>query len=218
MSRQAEAVALLLLDLDETLLDRTSTFRRWAIDFCRSCGEDKAAMLWLIEQDQGGYRPKEEFVRAVNERLAPREPLTVDGFRRSFAELFRCDPSVLAALSRVRAGGWDIGVVTNGSPAQLEKVAVSGLSDAVDVVCVSEIEGCRKPDPRLLRIAASRIGATLEGAWLVGDNPVSDIGAAAAAGIPSVWLRLGRRWEIEKFRPTAQADDVVTAIGIATSL
>ena len=108
---------------------------RWATDFCRRCGADKATRLWLIEQDQGGYRPKEEFVRAVNERLAPSEPLTVDGFRTSFAELFSCDPSVLGALSRVREGAWRIGVVTNGSPIQLDKVVFSDLSDAA-VVCV----------------------------------------------------------------------------------
>lgn len=207
---------MLLLDLDETLLDRTATFRRWATSFCDECGGSADDVDWLVDQDRGGYRPKDELVSLVNARLTPSEPLTVESFRRSLASLFECDPAVLAALAEVRNDGWKLAIVTNGSPVQLDKITVSGLAPAVDAVCVSEVEQCRKPEPRLLEIAAERAGASLEGAWLIGDNAEADIGAAAAAGIESVWLRRGRVWNIETYSPTAIADDVITAIRIAT--
>ncbi len=50
----------------------------------------------------------------------------------------------------------------------------------VDAVCVSEVEGCRKPDPRILRIAAEKCTMTLHDAWLVRDDGPADIGAAKA--------------------------------------
>lgn len=207
---------MLLLDLDETLLDRTATFRRWAEAFCEECGGSTDDVEWLIEQDRGGYRPKADLVALVNTRLDPRQPLTVDSFRRTLASLFQCDPAVLLALGEARSGGWRLAIVTNGSAVQLDKVATSGLAPAVDAVCVSEIEECRKPDPHLLEIATERAGGSLAGAWLIGDNAEADIGAAAAAGIDSVWLRRGRDWTIEAYAPTATSDDVVSAIRLAT--
>lgn len=66
---------VLLLDLDETLLDRTSTFRRWATELVDRRGGTADDVEWLIQEDRGGYRPKDELVALVNERFQPVEQL-----------------------------------------------------------------------------------------------------------------------------------------------
>lgn len=42
---------LLLCDLDDTVLDRAATFRRWVEGFLARRGLDPAGAGWLIEQD-----------------------------------------------------------------------------------------------------------------------------------------------------------------------
>ena len=89
-----------------------------------------------------------------------------------------------------------------------------GLSAYVDAVAVSAIDGVRKPDPGLLRIAAERAGASLEGSWMIGDDPLNDVQAARSAGIRSVWLRRGRTWPDGLEPPTAQADSFAAAVDL----
>ena len=104
--------------------------------------------------------------------------------------------------------------MTNGSAVQLQKITATGLDRFVDVVCISEVEGHHKPDVRLLEIAAERARETFDGAWLVGDDPERDIGAAAAAGIGSVWLHRGRSWPLDECKPTAEADCFALAVEV----
>lgn len=107
--------------------------------------------------------------------------------------------------------------MTNGSPSQEDKILATGLHELVDTWCISEVEGCRKPEVRLLQIAADRCGEPLDSALMIGDNPESDIGAAHAAGIRSVWLRHGRTWSHPDFAPTYQADSFPEAVELVMS-
>lgn len=139
-------------------------------------------------------------------------------YYREFNGLFSCDAAVLAALAAARGAGWRVAIVTNGSPAQEDKMAAAGLAGVVDTWCVSSIEGTRKPEPRLLEIASQRCGEPLASAWMVGDSPEADIGAADAAGIRSVWIRHGRTWPAGLgFAPTLEADSFPEAVGLVLS-
>ena len=122
-----------------------------------------------------------------------------------------------AALASACGHGWSIAIVTNGPDTQHDKIHHAGLEPLVDAWCVSSAEGHWKPDARLLEIAAARCDLTLEGAWMIGDNPDSDIGAANAAGIQSVWLRHGRTWPREDFAPTHVADSFPEAVEMVLS-
>lgn len=205
---------LLLCDLDDTLVDRQETFRRWAAEVARHPCADEGFLDWLVAEDRRGYRPREELMAALKARLGLVRSVEdlVSEFRRVFPEMFHCEPPVLEALRLAREAGWRIAIVTNGLPTQLRKVQASGLEPYVDAVCVSEMEGCRKPDPRILHIAAEKCTMTLHDAWLVGDDAAADIGAAHAAQISSVWLRHGRQWPVAEYRPTRVADTTAAAI------
>jgi putative hydrolase of the HAD superfamily len=209
-------VRLLLCDLDETLLDRSGTFQRWATEFAAARSGSDELVAWLIREDLGGYRPRSDFLAAIRRRLELDESVDelVAGFRHQFASMFECAPRVREALRLVRSAGWSIAVVTNGSAVQAEKIRAAGLDALVDAVCISGVDGYAKPDRRLLDLAAERCACSLGGAWIIGDTPASDIGAAHAVGIDSAWITTGRRWTQAAFKPTIEATQFSEAVDL----
>lgn len=214
-------MALVLFDLDDTLADRRSIFETWAESFLIEIGRDPAERSWLIDRDGDGLAPREEFFAQVIERFLLEE--SVDSFaekyHRNYVESFRCTDEVISAVSRVRQAGFKTVVVTNGPVrSQSAKLVASGLVDMVDACCISEAEGHWKPDPELFRIAAERCNESFDGAWMIGDNPVADIGGAAGLGINSAWMRLGRTWpEDLEYQPTLEVDSVPEAVAAILS-
>jgi HAD superfamily hydrolase (TIGR01509 family) len=200
------APRLALFDLDNTLVDRTAVFRAWARDFIveRRLPADALAVLEAADGDGAVWR--EAFFADVAPRLGLTEPVDdlVAAYRRDYHRYYRPDPAVTASVARLRGAGWATGIVTNGPPTQVDKVALVGLADLFDVVVVSEVEGVRKPDPSIFRLAAERAGRSLDGGWMVGDHPENDVVGGHMAGLRTAWVHRGRAWQ-----PTLPAPDVV---------
>ena len=215
-SGQECLVPLLLCDLDDTLADRQSIFATWAASFLADVGGDPDDASWLIELDANGYTPRAEFFAAVLERMALQESLEdfAQRYHRDYVQSFRCTAEVVAALGRARRAGFKIAIVTNGDTrVQAGKITAAGLADLVDACCISEAEGFWKPAPELFRIAAQRCDETLDDAWMIGDNPVADIGGAGALGVWTAWICLARPWPDElDYRPTLQVERLREAV------
>lgn len=211
---------LALFDLDRTLTDRDLLFREWAASFSTRHGLPTEAIELLVEQDADGYGDKAEMFAAVVEHFGASVQVSseVDAFFADFVARHRVTDSVRSSLEKLRAAGWRIGIVTNGSPTQLDKIDAAGLVELVDGVTVSDIEGVRKPHRELFAIAASRAGGSLEGGWMVGDNPEADIRGGADAGMTTVWLPLGRSWPLADLHPDHIAESVPDAIALMLDL
>jgi HAD superfamily hydrolase (TIGR01549 family) len=209
-------VSLLLCDLDDSLVDRSAVFSAWAHQFAQIHGQDEAFVDWMVSEDRSGYRPKTEFFGALQERLALSETVSEleARYQEDYISLFRPDGEVSNALLDARRAGWKIAIVTNSSniELQLAKIRAVEITPLVDAIVVSGAEGIRKPDPRLLRLAADRCGHSLEDAWMIGDSPDHDIGASAAAGIHSVWLSRGRSWPRSDYQPEIEAQSFPDAV------
>jgi putative hydrolase of the HAD superfamily len=208
---------MLLCDLDDTLVDSAAAFRHWAKAFAAAHDQD-GLLNWLVgweKQVQGDGAPRDLF-EALHQRLRPTASVDdlIDAYYRELIPLLRCEHAVVWSLVRVRERGWSVAIVTNGGPRQEDKIRGTGLDRFVDAWCVSEIEGARKPGVRLLAIAAERCGESLSDAWMIGDGPDTDIAAADAGGIPSVWLHRGRAWPREDFRPTYEAASFAEAVEV----
>ncbi|MGW4967357.1 HAD family hydrolase [Nonomuraea sp. NPDC004186] len=121
----------------------------------------------------------------------------------------RCRPEVMAGLSLLRATGWKVTVVTNGTvDNQLGKIQQTGLAEAVDAYALSGAEGIRKPNVGLFEIAAKRCGMSLaDGGWMIGDNLTADIAGGRAAGLRTIWIARGTCPGVDH-----QADYVVTDV------
>src|SRR5581483_1645620 len=67
---------LLLLDLDNTLIDRDGAFLDWAETFVADHGLPRTALPWLTAIDGGGYVPRETVLGAARRRYRLDVPLT----------------------------------------------------------------------------------------------------------------------------------------------
>ncbi|MFG1824243.1 HAD family hydrolase [Microbispora bryophytorum] len=202
---------LALFDLDNTLVNLDEAFQTWAAEFVDEHGLDYEAADWLNALDQAGYPHREVFFSKVREHFAVTEPVEElwGRYRKRMPYLVRCRPEVMEGLARLRASGWTMAIVTNGTADnQLGKIQQTKLVEAVDGYALSGIEGIRKPDRRLFDIAAKRCGMTLDaGGWVIGDNLIADIAGGRAAGLRTIWIDRGA-WPDQEH----DADYVVTEV------
>ena len=204
---------LLLLDLDNTLVDRAAAFLKWAARFTSAHGGD---INWLVEADADGYEPRTRLA----ERIRSEYVLDDSAFSSLQADLdagmaddLVLDAAVPPALARARNAGWVPVVVTNGRVDQQErKLSVTGLDRLVEMWVISEAVGVKKPNPEIFGAVTRRTGRSLDGAWMIGDSASADIGGANRVSIDSIWLHRGRRWTEDQYQPTFIADDCVEAI------
>jgi putative hydrolase of the HAD superfamily len=215
-------VPLLLVDLDNTLIDRAGAISRWAREFVSirsaSPAEAESQAEWLVAADKDGFESRERLVSLICQRFGlddDRGAGLLAELRAGLVSHIAPDPSVAQALRQARAAGWVPFVVTNGTVAQQErKLRHTGLDGEVAGWVISEGAGVRKPDPEIFRLAAARAGLPLDGAWMIGDSAEADIGGARNAGLPGVWLHRGRAWPAADFRAARTAASFPEAVGI----
>lgn len=206
-------MSLLLLDLDNTLVDRAGAFQKWAERFTSTHGGD---IEWLVEADADGYAPRARLAERIRSKYflddAAFASLQAD-LDSGMADDLVLDAGVPLVLNRARTAGWVPVVVTNGRVVQQErKLSVTGLDRLVDAWVISEAVGVKKPDPEIFGAVSRLTGRSLDGAWMVGDSAIADIGGANRVSLESVWLHRGRRWIEDQYKPTFCANDCVEAI------
>lgn len=222
----------LIFDLDNTLLDRPAAqwiwserfVDRWLPETLPSAKTE--AVEDLFELDKLGYISREGFAEGV---LARYPDWTVD-------ETFACDadlPSRIAALlveyrrelisfyphhedicdlvERLRQRSFRLGVVSNGRAAsQWPKMQRAGLDAAFESIVISEEVGFEKPHPEPFLNSLRALEIAPEEALYIGDNPYHDIGGAAAVGMKTCWVALGRDFPDDApARPDLQVDSVM---------
>lgn len=205
----------MFLDLDNTVLDRTGAFRGWAERFLSGIGAPSPDIDWLMSVDADGLTDRWDVADAIRDRyrLTTSSVDLVDEMREGVVANSRLDPLVACALRIADDAGWVPVLVTNGATRQEDStIRRTGLDRYVADWVISEEVGVSKPNPRIFALAAERVRMRISGAWVVGDSPETDIGAAAEMGLPSVWLHRGRRWMESRFAPTATAAGVIPAV------
>lgn len=208
---------LAIFDLDNTLVDRSAAFARWADGFARRHRLGSDAPVWLIEADGDGFSPRREVFEAACLRFALTESADelLAAYREDYPSQFVPDPNVQAALGLLHDAGWRIAVATNGPSTQRRKIDRAGLGPSLDAICVSGELGFAKPDRRIFEAACELAGlgpAALESAWMVGDTAAADIRGAHEIGMRSAWLHRGRQWEEPAFLPDAVVGSVEEAV------
>lgn len=210
-------VPLLLLDLDNTLIDRAAAFRRWAVRFTAAAGAPAAEADWLVSEDRDGLEPRERLAASIRVRLGLtgwQEDRVLAHLRRGLVDEIELDPAVPLSLVQARAAGWTPVVVTNGTVRQQElKLRRTGLDRHLAGWVISEGAGVRKPEPLIFRLAAEQGSGDLDDrSWMIGDSADADIGGAHRAGIRNIWLRRNRAWAVRDFAPTHIMDTCAQAI------
>jgi putative hydrolase of the HAD superfamily len=119
---------------------------------------------------------------------APVEPLwEIYYAARNRVQLYA---DALPALQRI-AARWPVASLTNGN-ADLERIGIHAHFHCH--VCARDT-GVAKPDARIFREAAQRLGVAPEHVLHVGDDPDLDVRGARDAGLRTAWInRESRPW------------------------
>ncbi|WP_331739625.1 HAD family hydrolase (plasmid) [Streptomyces goshikiensis] len=206
---------LALFDLDGTLIDRQAALSDAVTALCRAHAFNTSIEQWLRAALADRANPS-DFARLRTDfgLTEPAEQLWKE-YVDLIAGAATCRPEVLEGLRQLRAAAWTIGIVTNGaSDIQRAKLDAADLTNLVDGIAASGDVEIRKPARELFELAASRCGRSLaDGGWMVGDNPVGDIGGGHQAGLRTIWLR-GRPWPDGLHSADHTVDDATDAITI----
>ncbi|MBR4302638.1 MAG: HAD family hydrolase [Bacteroidaceae bacterium] len=75
----------------------------------------------------------------------------------------------------------------------------------------SAVEGVRKPNPDIFRLAVNRLGVLPADAVMIGDSLSKDILPAMEVGCKTIWLK-GEQWEDESVSATCSPDFIVSTL------
>lgn len=92
-------------------------------------------------------------------------------------------PDVVPALERLRACGVCLGIISNASSELEDFLKKIGLYPFFDFVCISAVEGVRKPGRRIYEKALKRAGVDPWRAVHVGDMLLEDVLGPSKLGI-----------------------------------
>lgn len=185
-------ISLLLLDLDNTLVDRDAAFGDLFRELLVQTGTDPdsprgcRALADLVWADDRGRTDRDAFLTRALE-LVPELGGSMSDLRRHHATLpdrVRPLPGVRAMLERLSTRH-TLRLVSNGAgDTQRRKMSSADLDDLFESVWISGEQGMEKPDPRLFLRALE--GASPTSAIMVGDDLVRDIQPARALGMGTV--------------------------------
>jgi len=99
-----------------------------------------------------------------------------------------CYPEVPGALAELKARGFEIAILSNGTPTMLEAaVKNSGLEELIPKIFSIEQVGIFKPDPRVYQIAVQSLNVKAEEIVFQSSN-AWDAAGAAAFGLRVAWI------------------------------
>jgi len=118
---------------------------------------------------------------ALHEVPAALEAIWLD--HRALNLWSRVPAGLVEALIALRGTGVKVAVVSNSEGKLQAFFEELDLMRAVDFIVDSGIVGVDKPDPRIFRVALDHFGVPASRALHLGDNFVTDVGGARAAGL-----------------------------------
>ena len=159
-------------------------------------------------------------VGVAPERLRLVVPPLVEAFTTFRPNHLHLYPGVLPALVRLRSRA-PLACITDGTPAvQRAKLTALGLTDAFDVVVISDALGgrhLRKPHPAPFRAAMARLGCGAEGTVHVGDRPSKDVDGTRRVGMRCVRVLTGE-YAGEPHGPTSGTEPWLTVADFAAAV
>lgn len=201
-----------LFDLDDTLLDDSSAYkraaRRVAGEVAAERGVDAQRLATAFVAEANGF-----WTKLTQERLtlpihdartqlwsealqASGVPLDIplaercgERYTRYRADELELFPGALDLVRALREHGCKLGIVTNGFAAtHHEKVDRVGLRPYVDALFLADEMGMVKPDPEIFRYACRTLGSEPARTAMVGDRYDRDIIGAASVGLFTVLI------------------------------
>ncbi|MDX1491725.1 MAG: HAD family hydrolase [Pseudohongiellaceae bacterium] len=208
-------IRAVLFDLDETLIDRTETMRRFLLGQhlrftdLHSCTDEEYTEACLRYQ-QNGYADKLTAFTSACIDLGFSSSRLVTEIFEDFKDHYGKEPVLFAGARdtlNMLSQYYRIGLVSNGrTKGQTAKIEASGIAKYFSSICISESVGCKKPDHAIFMTCLRELSVSPSEAVFVGDNPEADIEPAKLLGMRAVWLKN------EHFPEPAFCDGVIMSI------
>jgi putative hydrolase of the HAD superfamily len=196
------SIKAIIFDLDNTILDRTSTFKQFTVSFLNnyfSHMEDHQGIHErMIELDQDGYKDKNVLFHELLEELPwnvkPEHDELLQFYRNEYVKSAVLMEQALEVIRYLRKK-YKTALITNGrNEIQYGKIDRMDIRDEFDFIIVSEEAGCKKPDSRIFEAAINNLQLQPKQCIYVGDHPVNDIEGASKAGMDTVWIKVNQPW------------------------
>jgi putative hydrolase of the HAD superfamily len=189
-----------IFDLDDTLIDRTSSMVRYARLFADdfrgallTCPVETIHSALVLYDDFGSLRQAENICAALPWRSTERPETLFAHWAQRFGEASALFDDVLTVLDEIRRRGIPMGLITNGGAAmQRSKIKTVGLESYFSSIVISTEAGCRKPDASIFQLALAELGCEAAQAWFIGDHPDLDVRGAHEAGLRPFWVLTGQ--------------------------
>jgi putative hydrolase of the HAD superfamily len=206
----------ILVDLDDTLIDDTSTVDgSWNDAFehvaARLDGQEKDIVLgevrkqssWFwsdAERHRSGRLDLRSTTNTIVERAFAELGLTDSGLAHEMGEMYRdlreqraqLFPGATETLKHLRTEGVKLGMMTNGAAAaQRAKIERYELAPYFDHIIIEGEFGTGKPDRRVFDTLLEALGADPADTWAIGDNLEFDVLAPMKLGIHGIWVDIG---------------------------
>ena len=205
-------IKAVVFDLDHTLFDRYATLALTPPMFREKYGftdgvtdEYFAEQISWADRQYVHYGWEKIFAYLVSKNIF----VNVPEYEEYKEFLLECFSKVAVKyefsapmLEKLHSMGIKTGLITNGRHhIQTSKLRMLGLENSFDEIVISGDTPYQKPDERIFKLAAERLGIETSEMMFVGDHPKSDVDGSRNAGCVSVWVKTTGTWvfpEIEK--------------------
>lgn len=218
------ALQALFLDLDETLLDG-SRFQESIVATCERIAARRPGLAAGRLLEANGEIFQDYWPQVENEWTLGNldgASVTFETWRRTLRACGYDDESLARLATQIhlqlmsgtyrlydgapdlfawaKRAGVRLALITNGaSDSQRHKLRALQIERQFDAIVISGDIGIAKPDPSIFDVALGKLAVRRQYVWHVGDDLMTDVAGAKAAGLTAVWLnRTGRsRREID---------------------
>jgi putative hydrolase of the HAD superfamily len=202
-----------LLDLDDTILDDSSTVDQCWSTACLThrteyAGLDPAELQRIIKATSAWFwsdaerhrtgrldldRARTEVVRLALAKAGVERQGLAERVAAAYGEQRDAGmqplPEAIDTVRWLRERGCRLALLTNGAgAAQRRKISRFGLAELFDEILVEGDLGYGKPNERMYRLALRRLNVESPDAWMVGDNLDWDVAAPQMLGLFAVWI------------------------------
>lgn len=198
-------IKAIIFDLDNTLLDRTSTFKSFTKVFIKTYFNHLEMTQEIFERiiylDQDGYKDKRElFSELIEElpwRVIPQKTELLNFYSTEYVKCAILMDRAREIVTHCRKK-YKTALITNGQTRiQYGKMDQLGIREDFDVILVSEEAGVKKPNPRIFEMALEQLQLKPEECIYIGDHPINDIEGAANIGMGTIWIKVNQPWKNE---------------------
>ena len=187
-----------IFDLDGTLVDTSADLIAAANAALEAMGE--GAPLDPVRDAATAFAGGRAMLRLGLERrgrpvdagvVDAQYPVLLAAYEGAIDRHSRPYPGAMAAVARLSAAGWRVGICTN-KPAYLAELLLErlGLREAFAALIGADTLPVRKPDPAPYFECVRRVGGDARRSFLLGDT-VTDRDTARAAGVPVALVAFG---------------------------